>query len=144
MYPEADHSSIQQIQCPDDFFSVSVDAAVVTVLCSRWQQAWPTSRGWTTSTETCDPPTSWWETTWCARSLTSAWPGSSKTTNIPLGKVGLPTQTHTHPRTHNVKFTYLMLPLTHIHILYDRIRSWRKFSQRNLQQTHKKMTKWSK
>jgi len=72
------------------------------VLGSRWRQVWPTSRGWTTSTETCAPPTSWWETTRCARSPTSAWPGSSRTTNTRLGKVGLPPHTHTH----NVKGTW--------------------------------------
>lgn len=86
--------------------------SVLTVLCSRWRQAWPTLREWTTSTETCAPPTFWWETTWCARSLISAWRGSSKTMNTLLGKVGAPCSSHTH--THYIKYTFLMFPLTHI------------------------------
>ena len=53
----------------------------------RSQMAWPSSRGWTTSTGTWELPTSWWPITWCARSLTLAWLGSSRTTSTPPDKV---------------------------------------------------------
>lgn len=49
--------------------------------------AWHSSRGWTTSTGTCEPPTSSWEITSYARSLTSVWPGWSRTTSTRRGKV---------------------------------------------------------
>lgn len=49
------------------------DSLVSTsMLTCRCQQAWLTSRGWTTSTETYAPPTSWWGRTWLVRSQTLA------------------------------------------------------------------------
>lgn len=57
------------------------------VVLSRLQMAWPSSRGWTTSTETWGLLTSWWETIWSARSLTLAWLDWLKTMNTLLDKV---------------------------------------------------------
>lgn len=56
---------------------------------SRSQQAWLMWRGWTTFTETCVPPTSWSETAWCVKWLTSVWRGSSKTTSTLQDRVTL-------------------------------------------------------
>lgn len=53
----------------------------------RLQLEWRTSKGWTTSIVTCEQPTSSLETTWCARSPTSAWLDSSRTTSTQPDKV---------------------------------------------------------
>lgn len=53
----------------------------------RLRLEWHTLREWTTSTVTCEQLTFWLETIWCARSLTSAWLGSSRTTSTQPDKV---------------------------------------------------------
>lgn len=53
----------------------------------RLRLEWHTLREWTTSTVTCEQLTFWSETIWCARSLTSAWLGSSRTTSTQPDKV---------------------------------------------------------
>lgn len=53
----------------------------------RLQLEWHILKGWTTSTETCEQPTSLSETIWCARSLTLAWLGSLRTMSTQHDKV---------------------------------------------------------
>lgn len=71
----------------------------VVFILYRSPTAWLSSRGWTTFTGTCVLLTFSSETTLCARSPTSVWHGSSRTTSTQRGKVR--PYSHTHARTLN-------------------------------------------
>lgn len=57
---------------------------------SRLQRVWLMWSGWTTSTETCAPLTSWLGTAWCVKWPTSVWHDSSKTTSTLPDRVRCP------------------------------------------------------
>lgn len=78
----------------------------LSVAWCRLRLEWHTSRGWTTSTVTCEQLTFWLETIWCARSLTLAWLDSLRTTSTQPDKVRAPKCAEARMRTKTTEHSY--------------------------------------